>query len=361
MKSQPALYAVILAGGGGTRLWPLSRQQQPKHLLPVCSDESLLAQTRERLRPLVPAERVLVITVEGQAEATCAELQDIPPGNIMVEPAGRGTAPCIGLAALWIQRRDPDAVMLVLPADHAIQDGAGFRGVLRAAVQAALQGHLVTLGIVPTGPETGYGYIHRGELLSQGDGHPVYRVQRFTEKPDLPMATTFLRTGQYFWNSGMFIWKASAILDEIHQHLPDLQAQLMQIRPTLGKRGQAQAIARAWQKLRTISVDVGIMEPAQDAVVIPADIGWGDVGCWTSVADLQPHDERGNVLQGEHIVLDSDNTYIRSAHRLVAAVGLRDMVIVETEDAVLVCPKHRVQDVKKIVEQLKQEGKEKYL
>ncbi len=361
MRSQPALYAVILAGGGGTRLWPLSRQQQPKHLLPVCSDESMLAQTWQRLQPLVPPERVLVITVQGQAETTCAELNDIPAGNVMIEPAGRGTAPCIGLAALWIQRAHPDAVMIVLPADHAIQDGAGFRGVLHAAVDAALQGHLVTLGIVPSGPETGYGYIHRGELLAQDNGHSVYRVQRFTEKPDLPTATAFLETGQYYWNSGIFIWKASAILNEIRQHLPELHAQLMHIRLALGTRDQAQAIARAWDKLRAISVDVGIMERAQDVVVIPADVGWSDVGSWTSVAELQPHDERGNVLLGEHIVLDSDNTYVRSSHRLVAAVGLRDMVIVETDDAVLVCPKQRVQDVKKIVELLKQQGKEKYL
>jgi mannose-1-phosphate guanylyltransferase len=361
VKSQPALYAVILAGGGGTRLWPLSRQQLPKHLLPVCSDDSMLAQTWERLRPLVPAERMLVITVQGQAETACTELDGIPAENIIVEPAGRGTAPCIGLAALWLQRLEPDAVMIVLPADHAIQDGAGFRGVLRAAVEAAQQGHLVTLGIAPTGPETGYGYIHRGELLAQGDGRVVYRVQRFTEKPDLPTATAFVETGQYYWNSGIFIWKAAAILEQIQRHLPTLHEQLMQIRPALGKPGQAQAIERVWRNLETVSVDAGVMERAQDVVVIPADVGWSDVGCWTSVADLQPPDERGNVLQGEHIVLDSDNTFIRSAHRLVAAVGLRDMVIVETKDAVLVCPKHRVQDVKKIVEQLKLEGKEEYL
>ena len=361
MRSEPSLYAVVLAGGGGTRLWPLSRQQQPKHLLPVCGDDSMLSQTWERLRPLVPIKRLLVLTVADQVEAAVAELSGIPAENIVVEPVGRGTAPCVGLAAFWIQRQDPDAVMIVLPADHAVQDQAGFRDVLLSAIECALQGHLVTLGIVPTGPETGYGYIHRGQPLSQIDNHPVYRVQRFTEKPDLSTATAFLQTGQYYWNSGIFIWQASVILDEICQQLPGLYARLMQIQPVLGRPEQAETIAQVWPKLQTISVDVGIMEHAQDVVVIPADIGWSDVGCWTSVANLQPHDKRGNVLQGEHLVLDSDNIYVRSGDRLVVAIGLRDLVIIDTKDAVLVCGKDRVQDVKKIVEQLKAQGKETFL
>jgi mannose-1-phosphate guanylyltransferase len=342
-------------------LWPLSRVQQPKHLLCLYSDSTMLTQTVARVRPIIPQDHVMAITVADHVEAVRDQLCDVPSQNIVVEPEGRGTGPCVALMATLIRKRDPEAIMISLHADHAVEDEEGFRSVLRAAVHAAEADHLVTLGIVPTSPETGYGYIRRGDLLGQAGGHDAYRVERFTEKPDPETARSFVQSGRYFWNSGIFVWKVSVILTEIHRLLPQLYAQLMEIEPALGTPRQAEAIERVWASTRGVSIDVGVMEKANDVAVIPADIGWSDVGCWSSVPSLIPGDANGNVIQGESVVLDCEDTFIRSSGRLVAALGLRGMVVIDTGDAVLVCPKDRAQDVKKVVEQLKREGKEKYL
>ncbi len=361
MNAKPAVYAVILAGGGGTRLWPLSRVGRPKHLLCLCSGDTMLRETYARVRPWLPADQVMAITVADHVQAVLDQLPDMPRHNIVVEPQGRSTGPCVGLMATLIHKRDPEAIMISLHADHAIEDEGGFRNALRAAVRAAGDNHLVTLGIVPTGPDTGYGYIRRSDPLGQAAGHDVYRVERFTEKPDLETARSFVQSGRYFWNSGIFIWKVSVILAEIRRLLPGLYAQLLEIEPALDTPQQAAVIDRIWSAVRSVPVDIGIMERANDVVVIPADIGWNDVGCWTSVASLSAADGDGNVLQGEHAVVDCQDTFVHSSGRLVAALGLRGMVVIETEDAVLVCPKERAQEVKKIVQKLKREGKEKYL
>jgi mannose-1-phosphate guanylyltransferase len=361
VTTEPGLYAVILAGGGGTRLWPLSRQRQPKHLLPLYNERTLLAQTYKRVTPLIAAEHLLVITVAEHAQAARDELPGVPASNFVIEPEGRGTGPCVGLMAALIRKRDPDAVMISLHADHAIEDEDGFRDVLRAALDAARAGHLVTLGVMPTFPETGYGYIERGDHLSQARGHDVYRVQRFTEKPDLEKAFSFVKSGRYFWNSGIFVWQVSTILEQFRRLRPKLHAQLMEIEPALGTPQQVEVMQRVWPTMHSVSIDVGIMEQADDVVVIPADVGWSDVGCWSSVASLLPTDAHGNVAEGEHVTVDCQDTYIHSSNRLVAALGLRGMVVIETDDAVLVCPKERAQEVRQIVEQLRREGREKYL
>lgn len=359
--TQSPLYAVILAGGGGTRLWPLSRMRQPKHLLALCGDDTMLAQTCARVQPLIPNDHLMVITVAEHAQAARDELPSIPSANIMVEPVGRGTAPCIGLMALLIHKREPDAIMISLHADHVVEDEEGFRRALQAAVQAAEDNHLITLGIQPTYPETGYGYIERGALLGQAGDQGVYRVERFTEKPNLEMARTFVQSGRYFWNSGIFVWKVSAILEEIHRLLPELYAQLTEIEPALGTPRQSEAIQRVWPAVHSISIDVGVMERANDVVVIPADFGWSDVGCWSSVASLLSADSEGNVVQGEHLLLDCKDTFVYSSGRLVAVLGLQGMMVIDAGDAVLVCPKERAQDVKKVVEALKRQGKVQYL
>jgi mannose-1-phosphate guanylyltransferase len=310
---------------------------------------------------VIPAERTMVITVAEHVQAVLDDLPEIAPENIVVEPEGRSTGPCVGLMATLIHKRDPEAIMVSLHADHVVQDQEGFRGVLRAAIRAAGHGHLVTLGIVPTGPDTGYGYIRRGDWLGEAKGQDVYRVERFTEKPDPDTAASFVRSGRYYWNSGIFVWKVSVILAEIRRLMPALYAQLMEIRPALDTPWQAEVLDRVWRDVRPVPVDIGIMEQAEDVVVIPADIGWSDVGCWTSVADHLPADAKGNVIEGEHIVLDCQDTLIHSSHRLVAALGLSGIVVIETGDAVLVCPKERVQEVKRIVQELKRSGREEYL
>lgn len=360
-NTQSPVYAVILAGGGGTRLWPLSRMRQPKHLLALNGNDTMLAQTWARVRPLIPDDHVLVVTVAEHAQAARDQLPGVPTSNFVVEPMGRGTAPCIGLMALLIRKRDPDATMISLHADHVVQDEEEFRRVLQAAVRTAQDNYLVTVGIQPAYPETGYGYIERGAFLGFAGGQAVYRVERFTEKPDPQTACSFVQSGRFFWNSGLFIWKVSAILDEIHRLLPELYTQLMEIEPALDTPGQAEAMARVWPGVRSVSIDVGIMERARDVVVIPADFGWNDVGCWSSIASLLPADDKGNAAQGEHLVLDCKDTFVYSSGRLVAVLGLEGIVVIDAGDAVLVCPKDRAQDVKKIVEELKRLGKGQYL
>lgn len=356
------LYALILAGGSGTRLWPRSRRERPKQLLDIVAKNTMLQETFDRIRPLIPPERIFVVTNDTYAPLVREQLPRLPAANVIAEPLGRNTAPCIGLGALYLRRVDPEGVMAVLPADHLIQNASLFREVLKVAAKVAEAGHLVTLGIQPDRPETGYGYLQRGELLHTLGDHPVYRVVRFTEKPDKETAEHFLATGQYYWNSGMFVWKVSAILREIEIHLPSLHAHLQLIDQAM-KRGEERAVLeKVWPGVESISVDVGIMEKARDVAVIPLDVGWSDVGSWATLADILPADEEDNVVVGgEHIGVDTTGSLLYSTKRLIATVGLRDMIIVDTDDVILVCPKSRAQDVKELVEKLKLNRKEEYL
>lgn len=352
-KGNGKLYAAILAGGIGSRFWPLSRETTPKQLLKVVGDESLLKSTIKRLGPLVPSDRVVIVTNARQAEIIRLHLaydgKEVSPGYV-IEPAGKNTAAAIALAAFDLFRKDPEAVMAVLPADHVIEDGKPFRAALKAAVQAAREGHLVTFGIVPDRPETGYGYIKAApRAFTRVDGYAVRAVERFVEKPDIRRARQYLKQGGYYWNSGIFIWKASRILEEIKRHLPGTYESLEPCR-------SAEELTRAYSGLKEISIDHGILEKANDVVVIPASFPWSDMGTWSSFGEILKPDSDGNIVRGRVVDIGSKNSVIFGSDRAVATIGLKDMIIVDTPDATLVCPKDRAQEVKEVVNAIKKKG-----
>ena len=355
-------YALIMAGGVGSRLWPLSRQKSPKQVLPLMGEQSMFAMAVERLQPLLMPDDVLVVVGEEQVELLKAEGTGVPDRNYVIEPAGRGTAPAIALSAIALRRRDPEAIMAVLTADHFIGDAEGFREVLQAARDVAVQDHLVTLGITPSSPSTGYGYIERGQHLMQANDYLAYKVGAFREKPDLLTAKHFVAGGRHSWNSGMFVWKVSRFLDELSRTMPEFNAQLMLIEAALGTPDADRVLREVWTAVKPQTVDYGVMEKARDVAVIPAEFGWNDVGSWATLLEILDNDEQGNVIRhAEHVGVDTSNTLVFGRDRLVATIGLHDMIIIDTGDAVLVCPKDRAQDVKKIVDGLKQSGKQQYL
>jgi mannose-1-phosphate guanylyltransferase len=351
------LYAVILAGGSGTRLWPLSRVRQPKQFLALAGERTMLQEAVERIEPLTPAERILIITNREYCELARKQVPQLPAENIIGEIMGRGTAPAIGLAAVLLARRDPDATMVVLTADHLIAQRDRFRQAIAAAAEVAGGGRLVTLGIAASYPETGYGYIERGESLGTAGGMGVYRVARFAEKPDLATAQQFVASGRYAWNSGMFIWRVADILVEMRRLMPETVGQLEEIERAWGAPAQEETLQRVWPQIGKQTIDFGVMEKARDVAVIPADIGWSDVGSWATLLELLPADGQGNVLAGAVECVDTRRSLIYSSGRLIAAIGLDEMIVVETDDATLICPKSRAQDVRLIVERLQKQGK----
>ncbi len=355
------LYAVIMAGGSGTRLWPLSRQDEPKQALKLIGDRTMFQHAVDRLAPSFPPERILVVTNAQIADVLRPQAPELPAENFILEPAGRDSAPAAGLAAVHLLRRDPDAVMVMLTADHYIVDTLQFRAALAAAEQVASDGAIVTLGIRPTQPSTAFGYIRLGEAQVMVDGFRVYRSGGFIEKPDAVTAARFLEEGRYAWNSGMFVWRGDRLLAEFASQLPDVYAALSRIGAALGTAEAGQVLAEQWSAIRRISIDYGIMEHADRVSVIPVDIGWSDIGSWGALLDVLDGDENGNVVAGELLSLDSRNCYIRAPGRLVAAIGLQDMVIVDTPDVLLVCPRERAEEVKALVNRLAAAGKSAYL
>jgi mannose-1-phosphate guanylyltransferase len=356
-----SFYAVIMAGGGGTRLWPLSRQSRPKQALELIGQRTMFQHAVDRIAPIFPPERILVVTSAEHVGQLQAQAPDLPAESFIVEPMGRGTAPAIGLGAAHIQRRDPEATMVVLTADHYIRRVERFRNLLLAANQVARKGHLVTLGIEPDFPSTGYGYIKQGEELSAVDGFPTFRVERFTEKPDAETAEEMVASGRYAWNSGMFIWRVERIMAEFARQMPDFSEQLQQIEAALGTAEAEAILAQVWPQVTKETIDYGVMEGAEDVVVLPADIGWSDVGSWSSMQDIVDADEQGNVVVGQHLGVDTQDTIVYGGDRLIATIGLEGMVVVETDDAVLVCPQEREQDVREIVRRLREQGREELL
>ena len=353
-------YAVIMAGGGGTRLWPLSRQSRPKQMLRLIDERSLFQTAVQRLQGVFTPERILVVTVTDQADQLKEQCPQIPEENYLLEPMPRGTASVVGLAAIAIRQRNPQATMAILTSDHFIGNEERFRQLLLAAHDVAQEGFLVTLGIAPSFPATGYGYIQRGALLGTYREMPVYRVARFKEKPDDEQAQAMLAAGDHSWNSGMFVWQVDQILGEFSRQMPGLATSLEEIGQAWDTERQAIVLNRLWPGLQAETIDYGIMEGAREVAVIPAEgLEWSDVGSWDSLFDVLPVDEAGNIVMGgKHVGLDTSDSlvYVNQEHRLIVTIGVEDLVVVDTGDVLLVCRKDQAQKVRTVVDQLKQDG-----
>lgn len=349
--SNNQVHAVILAGGSGSRLWPLSRQHLPKQFLTLDGDASLLQTTINRLSPVIDAGNVMVVTQESHAKGEAYHV--LLPYQTLFEPVGRNTAPAIALAAAYLTAQGADPVMVVLPSDHIIKNEARFRELLKLAIEAAEDGKLITFGIQPTRPDTGFGYIK----AHAGNTPEVYVVERFTEKPDHSTAEHFLKEGGYYWNSGMFVWRASAILAEIQQHLPSVHQVVQSILAESRASGTfQQAVEKHFPSMPSISIDYGVLEKSGHVALIPCDIGWSDVGSWQAVHEISSKDENSNVLQGNVIALDCKDSLIRAEKRLVAAIGVEDLCVIETADAILISSSDQTQRVREVVDILHQRG-----
>jgi mannose-1-phosphate guanylyltransferase/mannose-6-phosphate isomerase len=366
------LYAVIMAGGSGTRFWPLSREKMPKQLLKIGGEDTLIRETVSRVSPLIRFEDIYIVTNQSLADTISHQLSskfERPwDGNFILEPEAKNTAPAIGLAALHLERIDPESIMVVLAADHSIRRTDEFLGLLHKAAEAARQDYLVTFGIKPNRPETGYGYIKAGERLQGSwlsadslEEANVSRVEAFVEKPDLNTAKEYLQAGRYYWNSGIFVWKTKTLLHELEKHQPSLYHGLQEIRKVIGSSKESDIIREVFKKLEPVSIDYAVMEKTDRAAVIPADIGWSDVGSWTALDEVSERDAAGNIISGNVIDIGSRDSIIYAEKRLVATIGLNNAVVVDTPDATLVCSKDRAQDVKKVVDELKKRKADEHL
>jgi mannose-1-phosphate guanylyltransferase len=349
------VYAVIMAGGRGERFWPLSTDTLPKPFIPLLGTKTLIQETVERLLPLVPIQRILVSIGKSHREVAGEQLPQVPPENFIVEPVGRDTAACLGLCALHLESRDPDGTMLALPADHYIGDSAAYRATLQMGIDNLDDATGVVFGIVPNRPETGYGYIQAERPAVRADAWPVLR---FVEKPDAGTAAGYVRSGDFFWNSGIFLWKNSTLLDLFRQHMPDTWEGLNDLRKLMHRpgKGAEEEISRVFVRLRRISIDFGIMEKTSGLRLVPARFGWDDIGNWAALERALPPDDFGNVSRGQHAAVMSNGCVVYSDTGTVATFGLSDLIVVQANGKVLVCPKDRASDLKRLVASLGPEG-----
>ena len=352
--------ALIMAGGRGERFWPKSRKSLPKQFLSLTDDGKTMIQlTVERILPLVNMEDIYIVTNQDYKELVRQQLPDIPAENILCEPLGRNTAPCIGLGAVYMAKNYGDAMMIVLPSDHLLKYNKIFINALKDACEVAEQGeNLVTLGITPDCPETGYGYI---KFLPETTLDRAFAVERFVEKPDLETAKAYLASEQYLWNSGMFIWKVSSILKSLEEYLPETYAGLRKIGDAIGTEQEQQVLEQEFHSFKSESIDYGIMEKAKNIYVLSGSFGWDDVGSWLAVERIRTSNEFGNVINGNAVTVDTKNTIIQGGSKLIAAVGLDNMIVVDTEDALLICAKEHAGDIKKVLENLKICNRTEYL
>lgn len=355
--------SVILAGGGGTRFWPLSRQNKPKQLINLSGNDIMLNDTILRYESVIPAENTVIVTNKSQVELlNSILLEKVPRVNVLKEPLARNTAACILYAALVIQKKYGDAVMVVLPSDHYFTDVDGFRNTLSKACEVAEEtDKLVTIGIKPTFPSTGYGYINFNKQVNIHLPDSTYEVNEFVEKPAFEKAKKYIESGDYLWNSGMFIWKVSVILENFERYLPRLYKSLMQIYDYLGTELEEEYILKVYPLLQSISIDYGVLERSDEVLVVPGDFGWNDVGSWDALGAIFPPDDNGNIVKAKHEGINTKNSIVYGNDRLIATIGIEDLIIADTHDAILICPKSKAQDVKEIVELLKEKGMKEYI
>lgn len=356
-EKTPGVFPVIMAGGSGTRFWPLSRTARPKQFLPLATNRPLIVETLARLKGLAPPKHAFVVCGAVHAPMVKKALPSVPKQNVLVEPQARNTAPAIALATAHVAHLDPEGIVIVIPSDQHVANVAAFQASLTEAIAVARAGHIVTLGIHPTRPETGYGYIQEGEPLTG----TARRVRRFAEKPDRATAEQYLVSGEYLWNAGLFVFRADVMLEAFEHHMPELADALAPIRAAIGTKKEAAVLKREFSKMPATSIDYGVAEKSSNMAVVPSNCGWSDVGSFNALAEVRPLDEHGNVSLGDNLVIDSAGCVVVGKDKPIAVVGMKDVVVVDAGDALLVLPKDKSQDVRKVVEALKARKLTKYL
>lgn len=356
------MYCVIMAGGAGTRFWPRSREGKSKQFLTIFGKDSLIQSTAERFRSLVSWEDIYIISKKSQRKELINQIPKVPQKNLLFEPRGKNTAPCIGLAALFVQKKDADGIMVVSPADHLIQKETRFRKVVMAGVHLAEESKgLITIGIPPDRPATGYGYIQVDGEVGPINGVDSYRVKLFAEKPNLETAQRFIQSGDFFWNSGLFIFRVSVFLKAVEEFLPELYDGLMEIQKSLDRSNYEEVLQKVYRQIKNISIDYGIMEKAENVYLVKGDFVWDDMGSWEQVYKLSQRDKNGNAITGNAVLLDTKNSYIYTSKGVVAVLGMENVVVVQEGGATLVCKRENAENVRKVVDRLKRQKLLKYI